>query len=193
MRYAVSMRNAHPPCRPFSDQLPVQASWDDGNPGPMEGLFWESPHNRDENGNPQPTTMTPEQIAAAQLLGHTPETWNHGMTQDDAATKIAAAFHGRKQRKKFQMQVSALSHPTQQCTAEPRVAASQPARAIRRKQQGLPATRRRRLLLRHPQPHHQHRQLGNPGCAAVSTGRRSTKSCRNRTRHLRTHRHRRRR
>ena len=130
------MRNVHPPCRPFLTSYPVQASWDDDNPGPMEGLFWESPHNRDENGNPQPTTMTPEQIAAAQLLGHTPETWNHGMTQDDAATKIAAAFHGRKQRKKFQMQVSALLHPTQQCTAEPRVAASQPARAIRRKQQG---------------------------------------------------------
>ena len=78
-----------------------QDTWDDGNPDPMEGLFWESPHHKDEDGNPQPTTMTPEQINAAKLLGHTTETWNHGMTQDDAATKIAANFRGKKTRREF--------------------------------------------------------------------------------------------
>ena len=59
----------------------------------MDGLFWESAHNE------PPTTMTAAQIEAAQLLGHTTETWNHGMTQDDAATKIGAVFRGRKERK----------------------------------------------------------------------------------------------
>ena len=71
----------------------MQKTWDDGDPEPMDGLFWESAHNE------PPTTMTAAQIEAAQLLGHTTETWNHGMTQDDAATKIGAVFRGRKERK----------------------------------------------------------------------------------------------
>jgi len=81
----------HP--RAITQPLPVQKTWDDGDPEPMDGLFWESAHNE------PPTTMTAAQIEAAQLLGHTTETWNHGMTQDDAATKIGAVFRGRKERK----------------------------------------------------------------------------------------------
>ena len=83
----------HPRIRAITQPLPVQKTWDDGDPEPMDGLFWESAHNE------PPTTMTAAQIEAAQLLGHTTETWNHGMTQDDAATKIGAVFRGRKERK----------------------------------------------------------------------------------------------
>jgi len=78
-----------------------QVKWDDGDPTPMNDKFWESPHHRDNNGNPQPTTMTPEEIAAAKLLGHTPETWNHGMTEDEAAARISASFRARAVRKAF--------------------------------------------------------------------------------------------
>ena len=55
--------------------------------------------------------MTPEQINAAKLLGHTTETWNHGMTQDDAATKIAANFRGKKTRREFVAKVRRTNKP----------------------------------------------------------------------------------
>eukprot|EP01043_Picozoa_sp_COSAG02_P037236 COSAG02_NODE_2779_length_8046_cov_3.495533_12_plen_105_part_00 len=67
----------------------------------MNDKFWESPHHKDINGIPQPTTMTNEEIAAAKLLGHTPQTWNHGMTEDEAAARIYASFKGYAVRKAF--------------------------------------------------------------------------------------------
>ena len=78
-----------------------QKTWDDGDPSPMNDKFWESPHHRDANGNPQPTTMPASEIAAAKLLGHTPETWNHGMTAAEAVSKISAAFRGRAVRRAY--------------------------------------------------------------------------------------------
>lgn len=78
-----------------------QKKWDDGDPTPMNDKYWESPHHKDENGNPQPTTMSTAEIAAAKMLGHTVETWNHGMTPDEAASKICASFKGRAVRKAF--------------------------------------------------------------------------------------------
>ena len=79
----------------------LQQLWNDGDPTPMSGKLWENPFHKDENGNPQPTTMTPEEIAAVKVLGHTVETWNFGMTQDEAASKICGAFKMRKTRQAY--------------------------------------------------------------------------------------------
>lgn len=189
-----------------SDSVVVrsQRTWDEGDPTPMNDKFWESPHHRDADGNPQPTTMTASEIEAAKLLGHTPETWNHGMTADEAVSKISAAFKGRAVRRAYLKQ--------KVCSADSRAGAYMRASiwidlqcarehcAARRRLAGvlqvlqvssmLLLVRRLRVLwhaLRSPHPHHRGTSLrrGSPGFAAAWTGSQSTETCRSQMTHRR--------
>ena len=55
----------------------TEDGWNDGARRPMAGLLWAA--DGEESGSH--TNMTAEQIAAAELLGHTPVTWNQGAAQ----------------------------------------------------------------------------------------------------------------
>ena len=184
-----------------------QKTWDDGDPSPMNDKFWESPHHRDANGNPQPTTMTASEIAAAKLLGHTPETWNHGMTADEAVSKISAAFKGRVVRRAYikhlEEKVRGAESRAGACMRASIWIGLQCARehcAARRRLAGvlqvlqgssmLLLVRRLRVLwhaLQSPHPHRRGTNLrrGSPGFAAAWTESQSGQECRSQMTHRR--------